>query len=318
MHPLAPARLGVVKERLYQLPVIGQALRIQDRFGEVNGTALANGIALQTFLSIFPLLIVAISVIGFLAADDPNFTDDLLENLSLTDDPNNPDEAADQLRTAIESAKDSRQAGSVVGLAGLAYSGLNLVTAVQRSVDVSWQTFGKGLRNKLKAVVWLLGAAVIFVATFAVTAVINFLPGILAPLSILVGFGVNVALFLWTFTALGRVPISWRDRLPGALTCAVGFEILKIVGSVYVPRLVANSSALYGSLGVVFAVLAWLAFFGRLVVYGSIVNVVTFERRHGTVSLPIQAPRIEAAIPVAVNRAGAVVDRLEPDDDEDD
>lgn len=297
-----------MKERLAKVPVLGWLLRIQERFGEVNGTALANGIALQTFLSIFPLVIVAIAVVGFLSAGDPDFADSLIDNLSLEGE-----DGADDLRRAIENAEDSRQAASVVGLAGLLLSGLNLVTAVQRTVDVSWQTHGKGWQDKVKAVLWLLGASLIFLSSFGLSVVLNFLPGIFAPLSILAGFAVNVALFLWTFTALGRVPISWRERLPGAVFCAVGFEILKIVGSVYVPRLVANSSALYGSLGIVFAVLAWLAFFGRLVVYGSIVNVVSYEERHGTVTVPIRAPRITDALPLEANRAGQITDRLSDD-----
>ena len=295
-----------MKERLRTVPVLGVALRVQERFGEVNGTALANGIALQTFLSIFPLLIVAIAVVGFVSNGDPSFTGDLIDTLNLTG------ENADSFREAMANAEDSRQAASVVGLAGLLLTGLNLVIAVQRSVDVSWQTFGKGFKDKLRALVWLVGAALIFVASFALSIVINFLPGVLAPVSILAGVGVNVALFLWTFTWLGRLPLALRDRLPGALLCAVGFEVLKLVGSLYVPRLVANSSALYGSLGIVFAVLAWLTFFGRLVVYGSVLNVVTYEDRHGTVSVPVRAPRVEAALPVEANRAGQVVDRLEP------
>ena len=59
---------------------------------------------------------------------------------------------------------------------------------------------------------------------------------------------------------------------------AVGFEILKVVGAVYVPRAVASASALYGAIGVVFAVLAWFAIYARLIVYGAVLNVVRYER----------------------------------------
>ncbi len=294
-----------MKERLASVPVIGWLLRVQDRFGEIRGTALANGIALQTFLSVFPLVIVAISVVGFLSAGDPDFTATLVDNLNLTGD------NAESIREAVENAESSRQAASVVGLGGLVFSGLGVVTAVQRSVDVAWQSFGTGLMEKVKAVGWLLGAAVIFAGSFALSIVLNFLPGIFAPLSIVAGIAVNIALFLWTFSALGRVPVGWRARLPGAIFCAIGFEVLKLVGSIYVPRLVANSSALYGSLGIVFAVLAWLAFFGRLLVYGSVVNVLRWEDEHGTVSVRIDVPRVTGALPVATNRNGAVIERLE-------
>lgn len=293
-----------MKERLAQVPVLGWLLRVHERFGEIRGTALANGIALQTFLSVFPLLLVAIAVIGFIAADDPSFTDDVIEELSLEGD------SAEQITTAIENAKDSRQAASVIGVAGLLLSGLNLVTAIQRSVDAAWQTFGKGVMEKVRALMWLGGALVVFASTFAVSILINFLPGFLSPLSILVGLGINVALFLWTFTALGRLPVGIRARLPGALFCAVGFEILKIVGSVYVPTLVGNSQALYGSLGIVFALIAWLAFFGRLIVYGSVVNVIAWEDAHGRLKVPIEVPRVDDAIALATNRTGAVIDRL--------
>jgi membrane protein len=132
---------------------------------------------------------------------------------------------------------------------------------------------------------------------------------------VLVALGVNLGLFLWTFSELGRLPVGWRALLPGAALCAVGFEVLKLVGTVYVPRLIASSSALYGSLGVVIALLAWLAFVGRLIVYGAVVNVMRWEHGHGTVTVPLEVPRVEQAIAVGADRSGAVVDRLGDVDD---
>ena len=87
---------------------------------------------------------------------------------------------------------------------------------------------------------------------------------------------------------------------------AVGFEVLKLVGSIYVPRLVASSSALYGSLGVVFAILAWLLFFGRLIVYSSVVNVVRWEEDHGTVTVDLPVPKMPGEVPTEATRAGEI------------
>jgi len=296
-----------VKERLARYPVLGWLIRVQDRFGEVNGTALANGIALQAFLSLFPLVILAVSVAGFVAADDVTFADDVIDSLGIDGD----DQLAEDLRTAIDTAKENRGTTGAIGLATLLWSGLNVVVALQRAVDSTWQTVGTGLKDKLRAVLVVLGALVVFAGSFALSALINVLPTVFAPLSVVAGLVVNVALFLWLFVALGRVPVGWRALLPGAALCAVGFEVLKLIGAVYVPRLVADSSALYGSLGIVVAILLWLAFFGRLVVYGSTVNVVEWEQHHGTLRVPVDVPRIETAVPVEANRAGAVTDRLE-------
>ncbi len=294
-----------MKERLASVPVIGWLLRVQDRFSEVNGTALANGIALQAFLSIFPLLIVAISVIGFIAQGDGTFAGDVIDAFGLTGS------AAMDMREAIANAQDSKAAAGIIGLLGLLWTGLAVITAVQRSVDLTWQTVPRGLRDKLRAVAWLLGAGVIFVGSFALGVLINFLPGFFAPLSIIAGIAVNVVLFLWTFTALSRLPVSWRACVPGALAGAVGFEVLKLIGAVYIPRLVANSSQLYGSLGIVVAIIAWLAFFGRLLVYSSVINVIRYEDEHGTLTVPIHVPRVPGAIALEANRAGGVTDRLE-------
>ena len=71
----------------------------------------------------------------------------------------------------------------------------------------------------------------------------------------------------------------------------------------------ASSSALYGSLGVVFAVLAWLVFFGRLIVYASVLNVVRWEEDHGTVTAEVQVPRLPGQVPVEATRAGDALPR---------
>ena len=101
---------------------------------------------------------------------------------------------------------------------------------------------------------WLGGAFVIFAASFGVTTVLNFLPGFVAPLGIVVDLAVSFALWLWAMKALTNRDVGWKALVPGAVLGAVGFEILKAVGSIYVPRLVASSQALYGTLGIVFAI----------------------------------------------------------------
>ena len=90
---------------------------------------------------------------------------------------------------------------------------------------------------------------------------------------------------------------------------AVGFEVLKVVGAVYLPRAIAGSSALYGSIGVVFATLAWLAIYARLIVYGAVLNVVRYEADAGTVTVEIEVPRIEGEVPLTATRGGAVDER---------
>jgi membrane protein len=280
-------------------------LRVNDRFGAIGGGPLAASIGLSTFLSLFPLLLVAIAIVGWLSSDDAAFASRLIRDLGLHG------QSAHTVSDAISTARGSRRAASVVGVVGLLWSGLGVVGSLQSAINAVWQETGRGLIDRLIALRWLAGAAVLFVASAALGPLTGAVPGWAAPLVVLAGLVLTTALFTWTYTTLGHSHPGWRDHVPGALLVAVGFEILKVVGSIYVPHAVASSSALYGSLGVVFALLAWLLLYGRLVVYGAVVNVVRWESRHGTDTVTIEVPHHQGAAPIAVDRHGAV-DEHEP------
>jgi membrane protein len=294
-----------VKARLVRLGErwrwFGTALRVNDRYSELNGNYISTAVTLAAFVSLFPLILVAIAVIGVVSSHSGDVAGDLIRKFGLTG------EAAKALTSAIATAHHSRRAASIVGVAGLLWSGLGLVAAIEYALDTVWQVKGRGVRDKLGGLLWLAGAGLLFLASLALTTALNFLPGVLAPVGIVVGLFVDVGLWLWTFKVLTNSDVGWKSLLPGAVTGAIGLEILKAVGSLYVPRLVASSSAMYGSLGVVFAVLAWLLLFGRLMVYAATLNVVRWEEEHGTVTVELQAPRIPGTAPVEATRAGEVL-----------
>jgi membrane protein len=283
-------------------PWLAVVLDVQRRFGELNGGSLAASVALAGFLALFPLVLVTIAVVGFFASNRPDLAGDAIDLLGL---PRNGD-AAGVLTTAIDTASESRRAASLVGFVGLLWSALGLVGALQYVYDSAWQVQGRGVRDKVFGLAWLLGAAVLFVTSFGVTAVLRFVP-VLTPLNLLVGLGLSTALFLWTAKVLCNRDVGWRPLVPGAVLGAVGFELLKVLGGIYVPRAVASSSALYGSIGVIFAVLAWLMVFSRLVVYSAALNVVVWERHHGTVSVELRVPKVPGTVPLAADRGGQAV-----------
>jgi membrane protein len=281
-------------------PWFGTVLAVQKRYSELNGNYLASSVTLSSFLSIFPLLLFAIAILGFFAAGSPDLAGNIVKELGLTGD------ARDGIVAALDTARRSRRAASVIGIVGLLWSGLGLVAALQYAINAAWQVTGRGWRDKLKGLTWLAGAALLFSTSFATSQVIRLLPAFLAPVGVLAGLSVNLGLWLWTFKVLGTREVGWKALLPGAVVGAIGLEILKYVGGYYVPKAVTNASALYGTLGVVFATLAWLLFFGRLVVYAAVVNVVRWEEDHGTVVMEMEVPRVdpETTAPVDVTRAG--------------
>lgn len=266
---------------------------VQARFGELKGGYLAGAVTLAAFVSIFPLMLVAVAVFGFFSHGRPDVTGRVLDALAIP----TGGEAARTITEAIRTAEDSRKAASIIGLLGLLWSSLGLVNALQYAYDSVWQVTGRGIRDRGIGLLWLVGSGTLFIGSFALTAAVQFLPGWLAPLEIVLALGLGFGMFLWASKLLPNRDIGWRPLVPGAVLGAVGFEVLKVLGGIYVPRAVASSSALYGSLGVVFAILAWLFFFGRLIVYSAVLNVVLWERSHGTVTIDLEVPSLPGREP---------------------
>jgi membrane protein len=291
-------------------PWFGRVLDVHERVGEIIGGFAASAITVTIFLSIFPLLLVAIAVIGFLNAGNEDLAPDLIDKLGLTG------AAAETMTDALQKASDSRQAASIIGLLGLAWAGSAVAVALQAGIRLPWQERSNGIRDRLIGMAWLAAAAVGLVVLVTLSGVLRYLPDwapapLAAVLSILVSTAIATALFAWMFWGLGTRRAPLRDLVPGAVVAAVGFEVLALVGAVYVPQMIGRSSALYGSIGVVFALLAWLALFARLLVYASTLNAVLFEAHHGTVQVPIHVPRLPGLDPVGATRGGVIIG---PDD----
>jgi membrane protein len=291
-------------ERLRQRRAVRTVLAVKARYTEIHGGELASAVTLAAFLSLLPLILVGIAVLGFVSAHwtptgSADLTSEVLDQLGVKGT-----EAGDALSDAIERAEESRATASAIGLLGLLWTGLGVVRSLQYTWDSAWQVRGRGLRDKLVGVGWLAGAGLVFVGSFALTAAVQWLPWFFAPAGLLAGYGTGVALWLWTAKVLPNRDVGWRPLLPGAMVGAAGFEILKVAGSLWVPRVVASSSALYGAFGVVIAILAWLLVFGRLVALTAVIEVVLWEQRHGTVAVSLEVPARPGVVPVAATRAG--------------
>ena len=269
-----------------RFPPLRVFLTVQDRYSELRGNQLAAAITLTAFLALFALVLIAVAVLGFVSAASSDVPARVVDNLGLTGD------AATTVTDAIDKAEQSRRVASVVGFVGLLWTGLGVAGALTYAYNTAWHVSGRGLKDRLIALVWMAGTGVIIAAAFAATASVRWLVPIAAPFVLLVGVALNAALWLWTSAILPNRRVHLRALLPAALFGAVGLEVLKVAGEIVVPHLVRSSSALYGSIGVVFAILLWLLVLGRLVVYVAVIEVLGWEREHGTVQEVVTVPRL--------------------------
>lgn len=273
------------KDRLYEMPVAGTAMRVQDRYKADAGDQFAGAIGFFGFLSLFPLLLLALAGVGFVLADA---SEEQLANVAATIQGAIPgfSGALGGGETGVASALEGviRNRGSVagIGLITTLLSGLRVVNAAQTATLV---IFGvdllalSGLKRKLQQVVALVVLGLLAVGGVAASGLLGALDAmslfgvmeVLAPALTWLGiYLLDVLLFLVAYRLFGtREGLSVRQLVPGALFAGLGWTLLKGFGATYVSEQVSRAGELYGALGGVIGLLLLMYLAGRLYVYGA-------------------------------------------------
>ena len=262
-------RVDRVAERV---PPLAYALRVNDRYNAVHGNVVANSITLTAFLALFALTLLAVAAVGFLDRTSVDVAKEITDALGLRGD------AAKVVTQAVETARDSARFATIVGFIGVVTIGTSFTNAIGTAYNVGWGVKGRGLIDRARGLVWLVGIGVLFAASIVVTDFWTDLPDFLSPVVVLITVPINAIGWLFTSWWLPNRRVTFRAMLPAALVGAVALEVLKFVGAVWVPRLIANSSELWGTIGAVFALIAWILIFGRVIAYVAIIEVLEAER----------------------------------------
>ncbi len=241
------------------------AVTVQKRFGVERGANLAAAISMRGFLALFPMLVLAISIVGFIGGDPHAVANDIVGALGLSGS------TANKITKAVKTAQDSKVASSIVGVVGLLWAGTGLATSLTAAWNQTWTIPGGALRGRLAGFGWLLGGLVLFAAALLMATLVG-RTGALPELGIVGGIAIDTGLFLWTAWILPTRRIPLRAMLPAAVVGGVCFEVLKLAGTLVVPAIASRSSALYGTIGAVFALLVWFLVLGRLVVYVTLIE----------------------------------------------
>lgn len=287
-------------------------MSVKTRIKEVAASKLVESIVLRIFLSLFPLIVVAIAVLGFVAASREGGTTklaaDLVKQLKLSGP------MADLIRDSVNSAKDNRGTTSVVGFVSVLVSATAVVSSIASACNTSWQVSSRGIKDRLLGIVWLLGAGVLIALSGAATSLVKIIPvpGLNALVSFFSGAVAGGLLFWWTQVVMTNVRVPLRAFVPGAVFAGVGLSLFQVFGTVLVGRLLASQKGGPASLTAVLAFLSFLMIFAWLFVLSVIINVIAWEGSNGTVQLAISAPSVPNGRWVATTRSGVRPPRVKP------
>lgn len=267
---------GTLRRQRAKRPWLDHLIRAYQQYKGANGDHVAAGITYFSFLALFPLVLLAASVAGFVLANNGDLQDRLQKGIAK----NVPGSLGDTISEAVQSVIEHRSSIGVVALLGVAYAGLGWIANLRTGVQIVWggevekESFVKA---KLADLVILVGLGLGIVLSLALTsggtaaahAVVDLLnldgvPGmgtLVGAIGILLALAADTLLFMWMFTRLPGRPIRYRTVLRGAIFAAVGYEILKVVGTTYIAKVTSNPT--YGPLAGVIGLLVWIDLVSR-------------------------------------------------------
>jgi membrane protein len=291
MEATAPAKRPSMIERLKQNRVVRFVMSVTKHYGNDSGPYLAASITYYGFLSLFPLLLLALAFIGFFLAHNPATQAEWANRLSKS-----LPGLAPLVGRSIESAVRRRRTAGIVGIVGLLWSGLGAIQAagfalskIFRRPDIGKEGFFK-VKARAIASTALLGLIAIasagFVAGAAGIRAGGFAGYLWRTLAFIFGFVLDFFLFAAAYRLLTK---GWGPKFSqlwrGALLGAAGWTLLKLFGAWYAVRTASHATAVYGTFASVVGVLLILYLASQLFLYGAELNAVLMEGNKGGIEM---------------------------------
>src|SRR5215218_1181909 len=244
------------------------------KFGDDRAGSLAALIAYYTFLALFPLLLLLVTILGFVAQNSPDFRDRLVDS-TLSEFPI----IGDQIARNVDSLR-ATGLGLVISLIGLAWGSLGFTQAGQHAMAEVWNVPGvdrPGFFPRLArgaSIIGVLGLGAVVTTVFSGFGVFNSSVPALRGLTLLVSVALNVAISLAGFRLLTPRVVPSRDLVPGAVLAGVAWSVLQLIGGYLVSERLEQTSEVYGLFAIVLGLVFWLSLGAQMSLYAAEVNVV--------------------------------------------
>lgn len=256
----------------------GLPIAVVYKFFDDQGRYLAALVAYYGLVSLFPLLLLLSSLLGFALQGNPRLQQDILTS-ALNQFP----VIGDQLRTT---GLRGSGVGVVVGVLGSLYGAMGVAQAVQNLMNVAWGVPRHRRPNpillRIRSLLLLVTVGVAVIATTVLSALGAAAESFGAPtvglgikaVLVAVSVVVNAGVFLLAFRVATARDLSWRSSAPGALIAAVAWQTLQLFGTLLVGHVLKNATVVNGALGLVLGLVAWLYAAAVCITLSVEVNVV--------------------------------------------
>jgi membrane protein len=251
--------------------------RTIERFGRVRTPEAAAGMAFFGLFSLFPLLLVLVSMGGSFL-NSPQAQDQVLDILMEVFP-----FSVDIVEENVQKVLIARGSVQIFGFLGLAWSATGAFTVLTRNINSAWPNADRHnfLKMRLMAFTMLAGVAVVMVVLVIANTAIRFLPqsvrGIAALIISMQYFSRVVILvltfiaLLWLYRWIPNTNVLWTEAAWGALIAALGTVLATTAFSWYLGsgHGLSNYNLVYGSLGAIVALMFWIYLVSYIVLFGA-------------------------------------------------
>lgn len=249
---------------------------VQKKYSDDRGGYLAALVTYYGFLSIFPLLLAAFTIIAFVLSGDKSAASSLEAHIRSYP-------IIDKIAPGLTNGTlHGSTVALVVGVLGLIWGSQGLAQAAQFTMDEAWNIPNKTRPGFVPRTVRSFGWYGVFGVGVLIATSVSSLGQALHwaggdALSTAASIVITVGLFVLSFWILSPRGIAIRDLVPGAVAAGVAWAILTGVG-VRLAQMLAHSNPAYGSFATVLGLLALIYLNARITIYCIEANVVRAKR----------------------------------------
>ena len=258
-------------------PKTGFPLAVAYKFFDDQGGYLAALITYYGFVSLFPLLLLFTTILGFLLENNPGLRDQIVSS-TMSEIP----VIGGQLNDPA--ALSGGTVAVIIGLIGALYGGLGVAVASQNAMNAVWDVPRNSRPNPIK--VRLRGLVLLFTVGLSMVALVAI--SILAASFDVTGLGdlftrvgtftLALVVFVFAFIFGTARKVGVLDVLPGAVIAAAGWQLLEHFGGYYIEHVIARTEKINGVFAMVLGLIAFIYLAAALVVICLEINAVRVDK----------------------------------------
>lgn len=236
------------------------------------------------FLSIFPLMLAATTILGFVLQDNDDLQERIIDG-ALSDIPVLGQTLADD-----PASLTGNTWALVIGLATALWSATKAFVALQVAQDDVWEIAVDDRAalhtERGKALIGILVIGTAQIGSIAIAALVSAadLPAGSRIVLLAATLVINVAVFLAMFRYLTAATPTWRDVWPGATAAGLAYTVLQQFGGTIVRQITENAGKTYGQFALVLGLVTWLGFLAIATLMSCEFNAAIVRRRRNQVA----------------------------------